>query len=188
MTSSTTPTGTVTLLFTDIEGSTQLWERQPTAMQTALAFHDRLLNESIESQNGYVFYKGGDAFGAAFATPSQALAAAIEIQRNLEGAAWPEETGALQVRMALHTGEPEARDGDYFGPPVNRAARLLSAGHGGQVLMSLATQQLVRDRLPVGVTLVELGRHRLKDLFQPETVFQVAAAGLRATFPPLVTL
>lgn len=182
------PSGTVTLLFTDVEGSTRLWEGQPAAMRTALEQHDRLLSEVIENHRGYVFYTGGDAFGAAFAAPSDGLAAAITIQRDLQRASWPDETGALRVRMALHTGQPEERDGDYLGPPVNRVARLLSAGHGGQILLSLATQELVRDGLPDGTGLTELGQHRLKDLFRPETIFQVTAPELESEFPELVTL
>jgi predicted ATPase/class 3 adenylate cyclase len=182
------PSGTVTLLFTDVEGSTRLWERHPQAMQTALETHDRLLNEAIEAHSGYVFYTGGDSFGSAFAGPNDALEAAIEIQRRLQRTAWPEETGELRVRMALHTGDPETRDGDYFGPPVNRVARLLSAGHGGQVILSMATHQLVRHGLPHGVGLTDLGQHRLKDLSLPETVFQVTGPELRSDFPPLVTL
>ncbi|MCH8899046.1 MAG: tetratricopeptide repeat protein [Acidobacteria bacterium] len=182
------PSGTVTLLFTDVEGSTRLWEGQPAAMRIALEQHDSLINEVIENHTGYVFYTGGDAFGAAFAAPSDALAAAITIQQDLQRANWPDETGALRVRMALHTGEPDERDGDYLGPPVNRVARLLAAGHGGQILLSLATQELVRDGLQDGTGLIELGKHRLKDLFRPETIFQVTAPDLESEFPELVTL
>lgn len=188
MPSTIPPSGTVTLLFTDIEGSTRLWEDHPAAMRTALEQHDALLNEAIENHRGYVFYTGGDAFGASFAAPSDALAAAIKIQQDLARASWPDGTGELLVRMALHTGEPEARQGDYFGPSVNRAARLLSAGHGGQVLVSLATEQLVRDRLADGTGLTELGQYRLKDLFRPETIFQVTGPDLRSEFPALLTL
>jgi len=182
------PSGTVTLLFTDVEGSTRLWEGQPAAMRIALEQHDSLINEVIENHTGYVFYTGGDAFGAAFAAPSDALAAAITIQQDLQRANWPDETGALRVRMALHTGQPDERDGDYLGPPVNRVARLLAAGHGGQILLSLATQELVRDGLQDGTGLIELGKHRLKDLFRPETIFQVTAPDLESEFPELVTL
>lgn len=182
------PTGTVTLLFTDIEGSTRLWESHPAIMPKALEEHDRLLREALSEFAGYVFYTGGDSFGAAFASPSEALGAAIAIQVRLRAANWPEGFDELLVRMALHTGEPEVRDGDYFGQPVNRAARLMSAGHGGQILLSVATQELVRDRLPMGVGLVPLGQHQLKDLFRPETIFQVTGPNLPDTFPPLVTL
>src|SRR5262245_20166284 len=121
------PSGTVTFLFTDIEGSTKLWEQHPQAMRSALARHDSILRQAIESHNGYVFKTVGDAFCAAFRTAADALAAALAAQHALIGEAWGE-TGALRVRMALHTGAAEERDGDYFGPTLNRAARLLSAG------------------------------------------------------------
>ena len=183
------PTGTVTFLFTDIEGSTKLWERSPEAMQRALARHDQILREAVEERDGYVFKTVGDAFCCAFATAPDALEVSLFSQRALlsrEG--WPEETGPLRVRMALHAGATEERDGDYFGPPVNRVARLLSAGHGGQVLMSLTAQELSRDHLPAGATLMDLGEQRLKDLFRPESIFQLVAPGLPTEFPPLRTL
>jgi predicted ATPase/class 3 adenylate cyclase/Tfp pilus assembly protein PilF len=183
------PTGTVTFLFTAIEGSTKLWERSPNAMQRALARHDEILKEAVEGHDGYVFKTVGDAFCCAFRTASAALKASLFAQRALfseEG--WPEETGPLRVKMALHTGAAEERDGDYFGPPLNRVARLLSAGHGGQVLLSLTTQELVRDQLPPDVELSYLGEHRLKDLFRPERVFQLIASGLPDEFLPLRTL
>jgi predicted ATPase/class 3 adenylate cyclase len=183
------PTGTVTFLFTDIEGSTKLWERDAEAMQDALARHDAILHGVIKEHDGYVFKTVGDAFWCAFSRATDALEASLEAQRALltkEG--WPEETGPLRVRMALHTGATEEKDGDYFGPPVNRVARLLSAAHGGQVLLSLATQELVRDQLPPDVELRDLGERRLKDLFGPERVFQLMAPGLPAEFPPLRTL
>jgi predicted ATPase/class 3 adenylate cyclase len=183
------PTDTVTFLFTDIEGSTRVWERHPEAMQMALARHDEILRTVIDANNGSVVKTAGDGVHAVFSTATDALQAALEAQRALltkEG--WPEETGPLQVRMALHVGATEERDGDYFGPPVNRVARLLSAGHGGQVLLSLATQELVRDQLPPDVEMRNLGEHRLKDLFRPERVFQLVAPGLPAEFPLLRTL
>jgi predicted ATPase/class 3 adenylate cyclase len=184
------PTGTITFLFTDIEGSTRLWEGSPESMRRALARHDEILRRVTEEQDGYVFKTVGDAFCCAFSTATDALQASLEVQRALlitkEG--WPEQTGPLRVRMALHAGEVEERDGDYLGPPLNRVARLLSAAHGGQVLLSLAAQELVRDRLPPEVGLWDLGEHRLKDLFGPERVFQLVAPGLPAGFPPLRTL
>jgi predicted ATPase/class 3 adenylate cyclase/Tfp pilus assembly protein PilF len=183
------PTGTVTFLFTDIEDSTKLWERSPKPMQRALTRHEEILRSATEEHDGYVFKTVGDAFCCAFSTTGDALEAALKAQRALLAkVGWPEETGPLRVRMALHVGATEERDGDYFGPPVNRVARLLSAGHGGQVLLSLATQELVRDRLPEEVSLLDLGEHRLKDLFRPEKVFQLMAPGLPAEFPPLRTL
>lgn len=180
------PTGTVTFLFTDIEGSTKLWEQYPEAMQNALARHDELLRQIIERHNGYVFKTVGDAFCAAFARVPDALNAAIAVQRALSTENW--EKTPIKVRMALHTGAAEEREGDYFGPPVNRVTRLLSAGHGGQILLSLAAEELLRSWLPEHVDLYDLGDHRLKDLIHPEHIFQVIAPGLPADFPPLRTL
>jgi predicted ATPase/class 3 adenylate cyclase len=184
---SSRPTGTVTFLFTDIEGSTRLWERNPEAMQQALARHDEILRDVIEQHGGYDFKTVGDAFCCAFSTASDALEAALVAQRALLGAKWGD-TGPLRVRMTLHTGATEERDGDYFGPPLNRVARLLSAGHGGQVLLSAAAQEMVRDQLPAGTGLRDLGELRLKDLFRPERVFQLVASDLPSEFPPLRTL
>jgi predicted ATPase/class 3 adenylate cyclase len=181
------PTGTVTFLFTDIEGSTKLWEDNAPAMQAALARHDGLLKWAIEEHGGYVFKTVGDAYCAAFPTAADALEAALEAQRRLLSSE-SEETGPFRVRMALHMGAAEERDGDYFGPPVNRVARLLSAAHGGQVLLSLPTQELVRDQLPAETTLRDLGEYRLKDLFRPERVYQLLAPKLPSEFPPLRTL
>jgi predicted ATPase/class 3 adenylate cyclase len=181
------PTGTVTFLFTDIEGSTKLWEQDASAMQKALARHDEILRDAIEERGGYVFKTVGDAFCAAFPTAPEALEAALEAQRTLLSEKWGE-TGPLRVRMALHMGVAEERDGDYFGPPLNRVARLLSAGHGSQVLLSAAAQELVRDQLLAEASLMDLGERRLKDLFRPERVFQLVAAGLPSEFPPLRTL
>jgi predicted ATPase/class 3 adenylate cyclase/Tfp pilus assembly protein PilF len=181
------PTGTVTFLFTDIEGSTKLWETNPKAMQKALARHDQILRRITEEHDGYVFKTVGDAFCCAFSTATDALEATLRAQRALFAEEWGIE-GGVRVRMALHTGAAEERDGDYFGPPVNRVARLLSAGHGGQVLLSLPTQELVRDRLPPDVELSYLGERRLKDLFRPERVFQLIAPDVPSEFPPLRTL
>jgi class 3 adenylate cyclase len=171
------PTGTLTFLFTDIEGSTKLWEHDAPAMQAALARHDEVLRWAIEEHGGHVFKTVGDAFCCAFPTAPDALEAALETQRRLLSSEW-EQTGPLRVRMALHTGAAEERDGDYFGPPVNRVARLLSGAHGGQVLLSLPAQELVRDQLPEGTSLRDLGEYRLKDLFRPERVFQLLAPEL----------
>ena len=182
------PTGTVTFLFTDIEGSTSHWERKPEAMSEALSRHDEILRTAIEANNGHVFKTVGDAFHATFSAAPDALEAALEAQRALLHEAWSEEIGSLKVRMALHTGEAQERDGDYFGPPLNRVARLLSAGHGGQTLLSLATQELVRDRLPAETGLTDLGEKRLKDLSSPEHVFQLMASGIPSEFPSLGTL
>jgi predicted ATPase/class 3 adenylate cyclase len=174
-------------LFTDIEGSTKLWEHDAQVMQAALARHDEILRDAIEERGGYVFKTIGDAFCAAFPTAPEALEAALLSQRGLVSSEG-EQIGPLRVRMALHTGAAEERDGDYFGPPVNRVARLLSAAHGGQVLLSLATQELVRDASPVDARLEDLGERRLKDLFRPERVFQITTPDLPSEFPPLRTL
>jgi len=182
------PTGTITFLFTDIEGSTKLWENHPDVMKTALARHDALLKKAIEARGGYVFKTVGDAFCAAFAEPTDALEAALAAQRALTAETWPAEIGAIRIRAALHTGVAEEREGDYFGQPLNRVARLLAAGHGGQTLITLATQELARDRLPAKATLVDMGDHRLKDLSHPERIFQVNAPDLPADFPALKTL
>ncbi|MFN8474027.1 MAG: tetratricopeptide repeat protein [Anaerolineae bacterium] len=183
----TPPTGTVTLLFTDIEGSTKLWERYPEPMKAALGRHDTILRQVIASHQGYVFKTVGDAFCAAFDTAASALAAALDAQRALAAEPWGV-TGPIRVRMALHTGATIERDGDYFGQPVNRVARLLSAGYGGQILLSLPTYELVRDDLPPDVSIRDMGEHHLKDLARPEHVFQIVAAGLPADFPQLKTL
>jgi len=181
------PTGTVTFLFTDVEGSTNLWERYPLAMQAAIARHDEILREVMDASDGFVFKTVGDAFCVAFSSAPYALEAALAAQRALLSEEW-EKTGPLRVRMALHTGSADERGGDYFGPPLNRVARLLSAGHGGQVLLSSATQELVRDALPEGTKLRDLGKRRLKDLFRPERVFQAVTPGIPSSFPPLKTL
>src|SRR5919199_2500241 len=143
-------TDTITFLFTDVEGSTALWERNPNAMSEALSRHDEILRTAIEAHNGHVFKTVGDAFHATFSTAPDALEAALEAQRTLLHEEWTE-IGPLRVRMALHTGAAEERGGDFFGPSLNRVARLLSAGHGEQILLSLATQELVRDYLTAGV-------------------------------------
>lgn len=181
------PRGTVTFLFTDIEGSTRLWQQQPTGMMTALRRHDAIMRRVVRDHGGYVFKMVGDACCAAFATAPDALNAAIAGQRALCSEPWNEDC-VIKVRMALHTGAAEERDNDYFGPPLNRVARLLSAGYGGQVLLSAATQGLVRDHLPPGVELHDMGQHRLKDLIEPEHIFQLAGPDLANAFPPLKTL
>src|SRR5947209_4891710 len=140
------PTGAITFLFTDIQGSTQLWERQPALMQAAVRRHDELLRGCIEARQGYVFKTVGDAFCAAFVDPADGLAAAIAAQQALAAEPWHQDC-IIRVRMALHTGEAEDREGDYFGPSVNRVARLLSAGHGGQTLASRSLWAMVREHL-----------------------------------------
>jgi predicted ATPase len=167
----------VTFLFTDVEGSTRRWETAPDEMRDALARHDALLKATIAQHDGVVFATGGDGFAVAFARAAQALACAANSQRALRSA------GCLPVRMAVHTGEADERDGDYFGPAVNRAARLMAIGHGGQVLVSHATRQVAGD-----VDLRDLGDHRLRDLSQPERVFQLILADAVTEFPRLRSL
>jgi class 3 adenylate cyclase len=178
--------GAATFLFTDIEGSTRLWEYYPQAMRAALARHDALLRAAIEAYGGRVFKTVGDAFYAVFAVAADAAAAALSIQRALQSESWGK-TGPLRVRVALHTGAAETRDGDYFGPALNRVARMLAAGYGGQILLSQSTQQLVRQALPPDALLRSLGVHRLKDLIVAEPIFQLVAADLPSEFPSLKT-
>ncbi len=156
-------------------------------MRVALAQHDEILRHSFEAQGGYIFKTVGDAFCVAFDTAPAAFVAALEAQRALHAAKW-DGVGELKVRMALHTGVAEPRDGDYFGPSLNRVSRILSSAHGGQVLLSLPAQELVRDYLPTGVQLRHLGEHQLRDLARPEHLFQLIAADLPSAFPALRSL
>jgi predicted ATPase/class 3 adenylate cyclase/Tfp pilus assembly protein PilF len=176
----------LTFLFTDIEGSTNLWEQYPDAMKTALALHDALIRQVIEKQGGKIFKTVGDAFYAVFTRPDNALMAAVESQRRLDMQNWQGVPG-IRVRMALNTGTAEERGEDYFGPALNRVSRLLSAGHGGQMLLSLSTKEALGD-VPASIELRDLGERRLKDLSRPERIFQVIATDLPADFPPLITL
>jgi predicted ATPase/class 3 adenylate cyclase len=171
------PSGTVTFLFTDIEGSTRLWESAPSEMRTALTRHDALLRAAIGSRGGYVFSTGGDGFAAAFDRPQDAVRAALDAHLALDQEPWP--TTPIRVRMAVHTGVADERDGNYFGPTLNRAARLMAAGSGGQILCSSATAQLLE-----GVTLIDLGEHRLRDLSASQEIYQIGAGN----FPPLRSL
>ncbi len=164
------PTGTVTFLFTDIEGSTTRWEQHPHVMQTLLARHDAILREIINVHAGVIVKVTGDGFHAVFASAPDAVAAVVAAQRALHAEAWGD-AGPLRVRMGIHTGAAEQREGDYYGPAVNRAARLMAVGHGGQILLSQATADLLGDHLPAGVELRDLGEHRLKDLSRPEHLF-----------------
>ncbi|HZO24576.1 MAG TPA: tetratricopeptide repeat protein [Chloroflexota bacterium] len=183
------PSGTVTFLFTDIEGSTMHWQRDAQAMSVAHARHDALLTEQIEQHGGVVVRSRGegDSFFAVFPRASEALVAARGIQAALLLESWPTPT-PLRVRIALHTAEAELRDGDYYGAEVIRCARLRDVAHGGQVLVSQSTCDLIRDDLPAGMDVLDLGEHRLKDLIRPEQVYQVIAPELPSQFPPLRTL
>src|SRR3984893_13082354 len=167
------PSGVVTFLFTDVEGSTRRWEADAEGMRVALAAHDEVLRAAIEAHGGFMFKHTGDGVCAAFSSPKAAVDAAVAAQRELE----------LPVRMGLATGEAELRDGDYFGAVLNRAARVMAAGHGGQILLAESTAGLLS-----GVDLVDLGPRRLRDVPTPVGVFQVRASGLRADFPALRAL
>ena len=164
------PSGVVTFLFTDVEGSTRRWEADAGAMRAALAAHDEVLRAAIEAHGGWLFKHTGDGVCAAFASPRSAVDAAVAAQRALE----------LPVRMGVATGEAELRDGDYFGAVLNRAARVMAAGHGGQILLAESTAGLLS-----GVDLINLGPRRLRDVPMPVGVFQVRGEGLREDFPPL---
>ena len=182
------PTGTVTFLFTDLEGSTRLWEELPEAMREALGTHDAIVRDAIESHGGVVFSEMGDGMAAAFASPTDAVQAAVTAQQGLAAGSWPE-TGPLRARMGLHAGAGELRrDGQYVNQPLNRCARLMAIAHGGQVVVSGAVESLVRGALPADVTLIDLGEHRLRDLTHALGVFQVVHPGLSGEFPPLRSL
>jgi predicted ATPase/class 3 adenylate cyclase len=178
------PTGTVTFLFTDIEGSTRLWQEHPKEMRAVLARHDELVRSAIEGRGGYVVKTTGDGFHGAFGDARAAVGAAVDGQRALRDEPWrlPD---ALRVRMGLHSGPAELRDGDYFGASVNRAARITSVAHGGQIVVSAVTYGLAHGD---GIQMVDLGEHRLKDLSEAERIFQVVHPGLRQEFPPLRSL
>jgi predicted ATPase/class 3 adenylate cyclase len=178
------PSGTVTFLFTDLESSSRLWEEHPEGMKAALARHDSILREAVEAHGGHVVKTRGDGLHAAFATAQDAVMAAVDGQGRLGAEVWPV-TGPLRVRIGVHSGAAESREGDYFGPVLNRAARIMSLAHGGQIVVSHATEELVGDGLASGVELLDLGEHRLRDLDRPERVFQVTAPGLTCEFPPL---
>ncbi len=193
------PSGMVTFLLTDIVGSTRLWEQHPNAMTVALDRHEALLRDAITAHGGQVFKTVGDAMYAAFTNPTDALAAALHGQRALQAEDWEAYVGkdsrtndehprfTIAVRMALHTSPVQQRDGDYFGQAISRVARILSAGHGGQILLSAATAELVHDHLLPDVTLRDLGLYALRSLARPTPIFQLCAPDLPDTFPPLVT-
>ena len=179
-----------TFLFTDIEGSTRLWEQHPQAMSRLLVNHNHILRQAIESHQGTVFKTVGDGFCAVFDSPHDALLATLEAQRILHAMQPSESTDSIsiKVRMGLHTGAAEERSGDYFGPTLNRVARLMAAASGGQTLISSATKDVVANALPQGVELRDLGNHRLRDLNDEEHIFQIMSAGLVNYFPPIKSL
>jgi predicted ATPase/class 3 adenylate cyclase len=178
------PCGTVTFLFTDIEGSTRLLARLRDGYGDVLEEHHRMLRAAFAAHDGHEVHTEGDAFFVAFARATDAIAAAVAAQRALAAYGWPEGVD-LRVRMGVHTGVAEVRDDDYVGMDVHRAARICSAAHGGQVLVSSSTRELVAGELDAGVDLADVGEHRLKDLERPERLYQVVAAGLGADFPPV---
>ena len=182
----TPPARTATFLMTDIEGSTRLWQERRAAMALALEAHDGLLRKTVEEAGGTVVKTTGDGLLAAFDRPEAAVVAALQGQRALDLHAWAE-TGPLRVRIAINSGSAEIRDGDYFGPALNRVARLMAIGHGGQVLISDSTRALVVDDLVPPAELIDQGEHLLRDLGRAEHVYQLAAPGLRREFPPLRT-
>jgi len=180
-------TGLVTFLFTDIESSTSLWEQDGAAMSGALAEHDRLSEAAVSAYNGTVVKRTGDGVHAVFADPVDALQAAAAMQLEL-GRATAAAGVDLRLRSGVHVGVAEKRDGDWFGTSVNRAARIMSAACGGQLVVSQAVRELVHDRLPVGMSLLDLGNVRLRGLAHPERIYQVVAPGLRRDFPALRSL
>src|SRR3990170_3747705 len=178
--------GTVTFLFTDIEGSTRLLQELGEQYADLLREQRRLLRAAFQEQGGREIDTAGDAFFVAFDRARDAVAAAVAAQRSLLQHPWPGDS-AVRVRMGLHTGEPTFSAGSYIGLDVHRASRICAAGHGGQVLLSQTTRELVQQSLPEGVSLRDLGPHQLKDLRQPEHLFQLIIPGLPAEFPPLKT-
>jgi predicted ATPase/class 3 adenylate cyclase len=183
------PTGTITFLLTDIEGSTELWEQNPESMRGALIRHDAIFDAAVDDHSGvHVRPRGeGDSRFAVFQDAVDAVAAAVEIQQNMASETWgiPD---PLRVRIGLHTGVADLRMGDYYGSAVNRSARMRGLGNGGQILLSLTTKELVQDNLPEGVTFADMGYHTLKGLSRPENVFQLLIPGLFQEFPPLKSL
>ncbi len=186
------PTGTVTFLFTDIEGSTTLAQQYSVALPVLLARHHAILQEAIAAHHGHVFQIVGDAFCAAFSTASDALNAALDAQRSLQHETWS--PAPIKVRMGLHTGAAQAgaseeRAGGYAGySTMARTQRVMSIAYGGQVLLSNATAELVRGDLPADVSLRDMEEHRLKGLAQPDHLWQLVAPDLVTEFPPLKSL
>jgi len=187
------PSGTVTFLFTDIEGSTKLWEIVPEKMRIALPRHHAVLREAIESNDGVAFQIIGDAFCAAFSTAPSAVSAALDAQRHLHAEPW-DLPFPIRVRMGIHTGLAELTSSDSLGDgyasnqTLNRVARILGVGHGGQILLSSTTADLVRDHVPGSASLHDLSEHHLKDLTRSEHVYQLIHPDLPADFPPLKSL
>jgi len=190
------PSGTVTFLFTDIENSTPLWEQYPGIMKSALAGHDAILKETVESNNGQIIKTTGDGVHAVFSTAMDAIEASLNAQHEFQTSeffAKRPDVGknsevSIRVRMGLHTGEAELRDGDYYGSTLNRAARIMGIGHGGQILVSEITLRVAREHLPQKISILDLGLHQLKGLNRPERIYQLNTRGLQHEFPPLKSL
>jgi predicted ATPase/class 3 adenylate cyclase len=182
------PSGTVTFLFTDIEGSTALWEHHPDAMPVALARHDEILRTAITGHRGTVYAELGDGMAAVFASARDAVAAGVDAQQRWVEEPWSDLPGPIRVRVGVHTGEGVLINGQYLNQPLNRCSRLMAVAHGGQILISSTTEPLVHGALPPEVTLSDLGEHRLRDLAEPVRVFQVCHFDLATTFPPLRSL
>ena len=181
------PTGTITFLFTDIEGSTELVRALKDRYPALIEQHNALLRRSVAAHHGVEVSTEGDSFFVVFAIPEDAVAAALDAQQAIEAAAWPQDA-TVRVRMGLHTGAGMRGADNYVGLDVHRGARIASAGHGGQILLSDATRALVERQLPPGVTLLDLGLHRLKGIASPERIFQFSAHGMPSSFPPLRSL
>ena len=181
------PSGTVTLLFSDIEGSTRLLERLGERYDEVLGEHRRIVRRAVVRHGGDEVRTEGDAFFVAFARAGDAVRAAVEAQRGLAACLWPP-GAAVRVRIGLHTGEPRVVTADYVGIDVHCAARICSAAHGGQVVISEATQKVLANQPVQGVEVRDLGEHRLKDLSRPLRLYQLTADGLCAEFPPLRAL
>src|SRR5690242_12919714 len=181
------PLGTVTFLFTDIEGSTRLLQQLGEKYATLLADHERLLRGACESHDGHIVDVQGDGFFIAFSRALDAIHAVVQSQRALASHMWPEGVH-VRVRMGLHTGEPQINASGYMGIDVHRAARIGAVAYGGQVLVSQTTHDLVQSELPDDVTFQDLGEHRLKDLRQPKRLYQLVISDLPSDFPPLKSL
>jgi class 3 adenylate cyclase len=182
------PEGTITMLFTDVEGSTGAWERFGGVYGAVIDAHYRVLRESIREHDGAPVRTEGDSCFAVFTRASDAVRCAAAVQQRLAAHAWPAEIGTPRVRMGLHTGELRLQEREYYGPPVNRAARIQAAGHGGQILLSGVTLELARAEMGDTLVVRPLGRHRLKDLAEPELLYELQYAGMASGFPPLRTL
>jgi class 3 adenylate cyclase len=183
------PSGVVTFLFTDVEGSTRLWQDAADVMAQALHLHDAVIENAAISHNGvHIGARGeGDSHFVVFSGASDAIAAARDIQIQLADISW-DTPRPIKVRASVHTGVVDFQLGQYYGTPVNRAARLRGIAHGGQTLISRSTWELVKDSLPDGVSVVDHGEHRLRDLTSPEHVFELVIDGLKHDFPPLLSL